>query len=169
MVNRDNTHSYRFEHLSGSMSYFFEMSLPMLIRSKRFSLHFLRRLNWYSLRTPSNQAIILRCLNVFQHCITFLDILLIISCLLVAICTILVICTVDDWSVIVHSGCILAFWEKKANENQFLEGHPGDNRKTFDFLKWSSACQIMQFLTFSNLGRFDFCMVEVGKSQKTGR
>ena len=151
------------------LSRWFELLPLMLIYWKHISLHFLCVVNWFCLKPPSNQATIFRFLNPLWCCITLLCIALYITRSHIAFCTISAICTVDDWSVIVHSGCILAKWAQKPPINSLFTVSIGDNGKTFVFLKWSSTHPKTQFLTFPNLGRFIFCMVEAGKRQKQGR
>ena len=121
------------------LSRWFESFPLMLIYCKHISLHFLCVLNWFCLKPPSNQAIIFRFLNPLWCGITLLCIALYNMRIHIAFCTISSICTVDDWSVIVHSGCILAKWAQKTPIDPLFERQQRTPGKTFDFLKWSQA------------------------------
>ena len=131
------------------LSRWFESFPLMSIYCKHISLHFLRALNWFCLKPPSNQAIIFRFLTPLWCDLTLLCIALYITRIHIAFCTISAICTVDDWSVIVHSGCILAKWAQKTPIESHFEPLRWVEVKTFDFLKWSSLYQIMQIFTLT--------------------
>ena len=131
------------------LSRWFELLPLMLIYWKHISLHFLCVVNRFCLKPPSNQATIFRFLNPLWCCITLLCIALYITRFHIAFCTISAICTVDDWSVIVHSGCILAKWAQKTPIESHFEPLRWVEVKTFDFLKWSSLHQIMQIFTLT--------------------
>ena len=136
------------------LSRWFESFPLMLIYCKHISLHFLCVLNWFCLKPPSNQAIIFRFLNLLWCGITLLCIALYNTRIHIAFCTFSSICTVDDWSVIVHSGCILAKWAQKPPSRAILSLSGGwkskrsiswndtpSNRKCrFSPLQWWTIC-----------------------------